>query len=148
MPITSYTPTTWVDDDGSGTTGTTFDAAKMNNIEDAVDEIVDDIQVESVTAVSFATGWSNFGGAYQTVGYYKDRGRVFLRGSAKNGGTGTGLIFTLPSGYRPAADLVIPVMFYGGTGPVTITSSGTVTDGTFSTASKAFIDLSSISFRI
>lgn len=38
-----YTPTTWVDDDGSGTVGTAVTATRMNNIETGVDTAHDDI---------------------------------------------------------------------------------------------------------
>lgn len=36
-----YTPTGWVDDDGSGTVGTLGDAAVMNNIEDGIGQVTD-----------------------------------------------------------------------------------------------------------
>lgn len=36
-----YTPTGWVDDDGSGQVGTLGDAATMNNIEQGVDQVTD-----------------------------------------------------------------------------------------------------------
>lgn len=38
MPVPIYTATGWVDDDGSGTVGTDFTAARMNNIESGVAE--------------------------------------------------------------------------------------------------------------
>lgn len=61
--------------------------------------------------VGFAANWGNVGGSWQTVGYLKDsRGFVELRGLAKvTTGTLTTQIFTLPSGYRPAAFIQYPV---------------------------------------
>lgn len=107
------------------------------------------IGVQPVTEVSaFATGWSNFGAPYSNAGYYRDRNRVYLRGAVKNGGTGTGAIFTLPSGYRPAATVFFPSTIFGGTGVLTVDSSGVVTDGTFSASSKVITGLDGISFRI
>lgn len=37
----AYNATTWVDDDGSGTVGTAFTAAKMNNIEQGIERLTD-----------------------------------------------------------------------------------------------------------
>lgn len=104
--------------------------------------------IEAVTAPTFATGWSNVGAPYNNAGYYIDRGRVYLRGAVKNGGTGTGLIFTLPSGYRPPATIQFSVVILGATGVLTIASTGTVTDSTFSAGSKALTVLDGFSFRI
>jgi hypothetical protein len=51
---------------------------------------------------AFATGWANYGGSFQTVGFRKDPlGIVRLRGLANMAAGGTTLIFTLPVGYRP-----------------------------------------------
>lgn len=141
----AYSKTTWVDDDGSGTTGTEFTAARMNNIESGI-ETLDTI--EAVTAPSFATGWANYGAPYSNAGYYKDRGRVYLRGAVKNSGSGTGLIFTLPSGYRPPATCQFSVPVFGGHGYVTVASDGTVTDAVFSAGSKAITVLDVVSFRV
>jgi hypothetical protein len=105
--------------------------------------------IESVTAPTFATGWSNFGAPYSNAGYYKDRQRVYLRGGVKNNGTGAGLIFTLPVGYRPPATNNYVVSIFGGNGLVTVASDGTVTDGTFtSPGSKTITNLGHINFRI
>src|SRR5687768_17072877 len=37
----TYTPETWVDDDGSGSVGTAITAARMNNIESGIDDAHD-----------------------------------------------------------------------------------------------------------
>jgi hypothetical protein len=127
----------------------------LNELDGRHDPLVERIEaleaelvIEAVAAVSFATGWSNIGGAYMTAGYYLDRERVFLRGAVQYGGGGTGLIFTLPAGYRPSGTLNVPVAIFGATGVLTIASSGTVTDGTFSAASQAFLSLNGVSFRV
>lgn len=104
--------------------------------------------IESVTAPSFATSWSDFGAPYSNAGYYKDRQRVYLRGGVKNGGAGTGLIFTLPTGYRPSATVQFQVTIFGGTGTIAVASDGTVTDLTFSAGSKTLTNLGAINFRI
>jgi hypothetical protein len=53
------------------------------------------------------------GGGSSTVGYYRDRdGFVHLTGQAVACGTVPDLIFTLPPGYRPAAQEYFPVLVY------------------------------------
>lgn len=106
------------------------------------------IGVQPVTAPTFATGWSNYGAPYSNAGYYRDRNRVYLRGAVKNGGTGTGAIFTLPSGYRPAATVQFSTVIFGGNGVLAIDSAGVVTDATFSAGSKVVTVLDGFSFRI
>jgi hypothetical protein len=60
---------------------------------------------ESWNAPTLLNSWVNFGAGYPAAGYMKDHlGFIRLRGLVKNGtvnGT-TGVIFTLPSGYRPS----------------------------------------------
>ena len=106
------------------------------------------VEAQPPTAPTFATGWSNVGGAYQTASYYKANGRIYLSGNVANGGTGTGLIFTLPTGYRPAATVTFIVPIFGGTGALSVDNTGAVTDLTFSVASKAALSLDSINFRV
>ena len=56
---------------------------------------------QPVIAPSFSNSWVDFGGSYQTAGYWKDRdGVVHLRGEIKDG-TLNAAAFTLPVGYRP-----------------------------------------------
>jgi hypothetical protein len=63
---------------------------------------------------AFAGGWSNVGGSFQVAGFYKDPfGIVHLQGDVTSAGGGT--IFTLPSGYCPAALENFPAYGNGGT---------------------------------
>lgn len=56
------------------------------------------------TAPTLLGTWVNFGAPYGNAGYRKDsNGVVHLRGLVKNGSGG---IFTLPTGYRPTADMI------------------------------------------
>lgn len=72
---------------------------------------------EAVIAPTLTSGWLDFGTTYQGAGYYKDRsGRVHISGLVKGGTTGTAAtIFTLPAGYRPAADQRFAQAGAGGT---------------------------------
>jgi hypothetical protein len=60
------------------------------------------------TTPTLVSGWTALGGAFQTPGYYLDAaGWVHLRGAVINSSGATkaanSIIFTLPAGYRPAA---------------------------------------------
>jgi len=86
------------------------------------------------TAVTFAGTWVNFGGTYQAVQYRKVGNTVKVRGSAKNGAANS-VVFTLPAGFRPPADLQFNCVSAGVTAPVDVSSTGTVTITSSNTAS-------------
>jgi hypothetical protein len=94
---------------------------------------------------AFQNAWVNFGGGLSTVGFYKDRSRVYLKGQAKSGANGT-VIFTLPVGYRPSERMDFPCGIPGATSTVAIMTDGSVvpTD----TAGNARISLDGISFKL
>jgi hypothetical protein len=57
---------------------------------------------------AFESGWTNYGG-YSTMAYAKDSaGFVHLKGTVTGGSFGAP-VFTLPAGYRPEQNLVLPV---------------------------------------
>jgi hypothetical protein len=64
------------------------------------------------------TGWQSVSSlangftAPTAVAYRRINGIVYMRGSLFNGTANTGA-FTLPSGYRPSVDVVVPVQKYG-----------------------------------
>ena len=76
---------------------------------------------------TLANGWVNYGTPYDTAGYRKDPlGRVHLKGLVKNG-TAQTTIFTLPVGYRPAADKLFLVQTgAGASARLEVNSNGTV----------------------
>src|SRR5438445_48341 len=56
---------------------------------------------------TLAAGWSNFGGSEDTAAYRKDaNGRVEIRGTVVS--AATGVVFTLPDGFRPAMSFLVP----------------------------------------
>lgn len=82
--------------------------------------------LEAVTAPTLLNGWLDYGSAFQTAGYYKDGlGIVHLTGVVKSGTAGA-TIFTLPSGYRPAANQQQPAAASGGYATCRINSDGSV----------------------
>lgn len=103
---------------------------------------------EAMHAPTFATGWSNFGGAYSEAGYYKDRERVYLRGAVKNGGTGTSTIFTLPTGYRPPGGVVKRISLFNGSGDLLIKANGDVVDNTFNVGTSKVTTFLAADFRV
>ncbi len=61
---------------------------------------------------AFENSWHNFGGAFSTAAFYKDHeGIIHLRGTVTGG---TGAVFQLPPGDRPAQRLTFPVYCSGG----------------------------------
>lgn len=61
------------------------------------------VPLQSWQSPTLQNSWVNYGGDYNPAGYYKERDRVYLRGLVKSGTVNptTGVIFTLPAGYRP-----------------------------------------------
>ncbi|HEX7313308.1 MAG TPA: hypothetical protein VF297_05280 [Pyrinomonadaceae bacterium] len=96
------------------------------------------------TAVTFSGTWVNYGAPFQTVQYRKIGDRVELRGTAKLG-TALSTLFTLPTGYRPPADLVFPMSSNAAFGAITVTSAGAVTQ---SVGSNASVTLDGIFFSV
>ena len=67
---------------------------------------------------AFATGWTNYGGAYGSLAFRKTPdGRVELRGLARWNTGAAPTVFTLPVGYRPSIDLVLNGAIATGTNP-------------------------------
>jgi hypothetical protein len=94
---------------------------------------------EAWTNATLAGTWVNVGSPWANVSYRKDaQGYVHLRGVASSGTIGTTL-FTLPAGFRPAAQMRWPVNSNSAFGTVTINTSGVVTASTGSNASF-FVD--------
>jgi hypothetical protein len=81
-----------------------------------------------VTEPSLSNSWVSYGGAYAAFGYWKDIcGVVHAHGAVKSGTTG--VIYTLPAGYCPAATLTFVGWSAGAAIPITVDSSGVVTAG-------------------
>ena len=82
-----------------------------------------------MTAPTLSANWSNVGGAYQTARYYIDpTGIVYLEGSIKKATAGVAgeTIFTLPTGYRPSAQLSFAIDANGVYGKIDVKADGTV----------------------
>lgn len=64
--------------------------------------------------------WTNVGGSFSNAGYIlTPDNHVELRGNVKTGATGT-VAFTLPAGYRPTTEQLIPLLSNGSASPASI----------------------------
>lgn len=72
-------------------------------------------------APALTNGWVNFGGTDSVAGYRKIGTRVFLKGVIKSG-TLAAAAFTLPAGYRPAADSFLAAVSNAALGFLSITA--------------------------
>lgn len=72
---------------------------------------------EEWTNASLQNGWGNVAG-FNAVGYYmRPDGFVALRGVSSAGTTADNtLMFTLPVGYRPGTQILVPIGMYNGAG--------------------------------
>lgn len=99
------------------------------------------------TIPSLLNGWVRYDSKYADVGYFKDTlGFVHLRGLIKNGAISSTLpIFLLPPGYRPAEQLLFPVLTNpNALGRCDVTNIGEILP--FS-GSNTWFSLNGISFR-
>lgn len=86
------------------------------------------------TAVTFTGAWVNYGAPYQVAQYRKVGDEIQVRGLIKSGVSGTAA-FTLPAGFRPLADYVLPSNAAGAYASLTVKADGTVTPTMVSNAS-------------
>lgn len=77
------------------------------------------------TAPTLLNSWADFGSGYRTTAYRKTpTGDVELRGMVKSG---TGVVFTLPTGHRPSAIELFGIAAAAGSAQVNIATSGDIT---------------------
>jgi hypothetical protein len=92
----------------------------------------------------FENGFANFGGTFETAGFYRDRQcRVWLRGVV-SGNPGTA--FTLPVGFRPPESTFTAVPATAEHGNAQISTTGQVTLG--AAAGVKNFGLTGVSFRV
>jgi len=99
------------------------DAAKL------AAEITRRLTPEAWITPTLLNGWVNFGAPRESLSFRKTTsGDVVIRGNVKSGASGT-VVFTLPTGYRPANERLFPSISGGGGSPsanITVTSAGAV----------------------
>lgn len=104
------------------------------------------LKLREWVAPTLLNSWVNYGGVYQTPGYYKDPlGMVHLRGLVKDGTTTAGTtLFTLPVGFRPLAQTVCITLTNSVLGTMNIETDGDVNVG--GGTSSAWFSLENITF--
>ena len=118
-----------------------------NNIATDIDSAQTDLDTleashsPTIVTPTLAGSWVDYGGAYEGAQYYKTAdGVVHLEGLVKSG---SGTIFTLDSGYRPAADHMFSVVGNNAFARIEVLSSGVVS---FTTGANNYVQLSGINF--
>lgn len=101
-----------------------------------------DIAQAAWTTPTLAGAWANLGAPYETAGYIKDTlGFVHLKGLVASG---SGTIFTLAAGYRPANTKIFPTIANGTLGDIRINSAGEVL---LYSGSSGYVSLDGITFK-
>lgn len=88
-----------------------------------------DIDQQNWISPALQNGWVDYGSGFSEAAYFRDSlGVVHLRGLVKSGTVGwsTGVIFTLPTGYRPSRNQVFATLSNDALGRCTINSTGQV----------------------
>lgn len=100
--------------------------------------------VDPFTAPTLLNSWVNNVSGFNVAGYYKDPfGIVHLRGVVTSGVMGSA-IFTLPAGYRPAAQELFAIVSNNLFGTMNVSTAGNV----FATVgSNTFVSLDGLTFR-
>lgn len=127
-----YDRETWVDDDGSGTVGTVFNADRMNNIEAGVEQAMPPGSILPTAAVTIPTGWLACDGSEVSRTTYADLFAAMTVSTTGNRASGSTTITNIPS----TADIEVGAAVTG-TGIQANTNVASVDSGTQITLSKA-----------
>lgn len=118
-----------------------------NNIATDIDSAQTDLDTleashsPTIVTPTLAGSWVDYGGGYEGAQYYKTAdGVVHLEGLVKSGG---GKIFTLDSGYRPAAKHIFSVIGNNALARVDVSANGEVK---LATGANNYVQLSGINF--
>lgn len=105
------------------------------------------------TNLTYAGFWASYGAPYENGAYRKCADRVYLRGLLKvTSGAATGLIATLPVGFRPPEDCMFGVELgsaaFGGRGRVDIKADGTINLAAGNTTDAANFTTLNVDFSV
>jgi hypothetical protein len=100
---------------------------------------------EDVIYPTLNAPFTNYGGAYRDMGYYKKDDRVYLQGLGANSNLGA-VIFTLPVGYRPSHRIILTALAGNQIARIDIETNGAVYY--WNGPSGQFFTLDGLSFRV
>lgn len=87
----------------------------------------DPIPVEDWVGPTLLNSWADFGSGTQGARFRKTPdGTVHVQGTVSGGSSASAVVFTLPAGYRPAAELRLPGVSAAGAAELRITAAGDV----------------------
>ena len=120
-PLDDTRPYTWRGTIRTGNaylTGGTLDSLTATNMT---------VTQEAWTVPTLLNSWVDYALGFDLRGYRKDAsGTVHIQGLVKNGSAVNAVIFTLPTGYRPANNLVFGGYSYAGPTDLRVMSNGDV----------------------
>ena len=123
--------------------GTTTPAAALDVAGDV--RVGGNITQDAWSTPTFVNSWANYGGSWETAGYYRDKeGVVRLKGLVASGTAGA-VIFYLPASYRPSLGKHFATVATGAFCVLQILPDGSVV--TYSNCGNGWISLDNISFR-
>lgn len=97
-------------------------------------------------APALGAAWVNFGSTWETAGYMRAGGVIYLRGLIKSGTVTAGtVLFTLPVGYRPSSDKHMDTVSNGVHAVLNVMANGQVKIN--ASVSASYLSLAGIIFR-
>jgi len=107
--------------------GTSYQIQKRYDASTATWKSVGPDPAISWIAPTFQNGWLNYANGFQDARYTRDsNGTVYIEGLVRAGSPAQSVIFTLPAGYRPAAQLGFATVSNGALGRIDVRSNGEV----------------------
>ncbi|MCB9224534.1 MAG: hypothetical protein H6582_10185 [Crocinitomicaceae bacterium] len=100
---------------------------------------------EDVIYPTLNAPFTNYGGAYRNMGYYKQGDRVYFQGLGNNANP-TGIIFNLPVGYRPSHRIILTTYAGGNVARIDVETNGDVFY--WAGPGGVYFTLDGLSFRI
>jgi len=114
--------------------------------------VTNSIYSEPWIAPTLTAGWANYGGGYNTAGYYKDvNNRVWLKGLFQNTSgaekPSSSVLFQLPVGYRPSGVPIFASTSINGHARIDVITDGNVLVQQ-AIAAGGWISIDNLSFRV
>lgn len=148
--VVEGTSTSWVSTEPLFVAGNGASSAARNNAmtlyKNGNLSIAGTITQDSWQTPALLNSWVNYGGGYNSAGYFRDKnGIVHLQGLVKSGTAANAIIFILPAGYRPSAHELQTSFSAAGACRIDIDANGNI--WAFTNGSTSWLSLDGITFR-